>query len=173
MAIEKPSPDLYCIVYHRDENYGEKYGFTTIKLCPFDHVHNTPDYAKYGDVYGQFVLTSQYDTSGDTCSQSYAWYCGFAPKHRDMLTLQDVENYGPYLRAIQRKYDKLCNDFGYPASFGQYVIYLMQAVGIKQYAYKSTQGWWYCTDCAGDARHHIDQHIAAWHDKHDKKDITA
>jgi hypothetical protein len=168
MAIIKPSHDLCCIIHHRNENYGEKYGHTTAILRPFNHVYSKPDPAPYDDpIYGHFTLSSQYDASCSTKSVSYGWRYGFTSNRSDMITLEDIDKFGPYLKVIQKKFEKICDNFSYPVSLGQYIVYLMQAVGVTTYAYQSPSGVWHWTDQANSARYHVDDYIDAWHTKND------
>jgi hypothetical protein len=115
--------------------------------------------------YTRFTIEAYY--GGDTASDTWAWEHGFRLEGR-LLTAHAAASHHKHLQAIERKYEKLCQRMGAPQSFGQYVIYLAQCLGIKDFCWKSMHqaGGWVHRTVPEDARYHIDNGIMDFHEAH-------
>jgi hypothetical protein len=145
---------------------GRKTGLAQVYVEGWDSVRETPTSLYSSECpYARFTIEAYY--GGSTPSDTWAWEHGFRIEGR-LLDARAAAAYHTHLQAIERKYEKLCEKMGRPQSFGQYVIYLAQCLGIKDFCWKSMHqaGGWVHRTVPEDARYHIARGISAFHEAH-------
>lgn len=79
-------------------------------------------------------FTSQ-GTDDDTNRFLYAWHI----EYRDITLryVQDAEAHARTLKTIDRKLEKLANEYGRPTTFGQHLLRIAKAIGAKAFVLPS------------------------------------
>jgi hypothetical protein len=102
-----------------------------IEGCGFD--------GKFGELFVDGLLISDQidDRSGRMDgTRDYGWSCEFA-KYR--IDLRDAKNIVKTLTMIDKKTESIRETFGYPKSYGEYVMRIAVALGVQKFLFASTR----------------------------------
>jgi hypothetical protein len=81
-----------------------------------------------------FQISSQYNLHGDAVGIPYAYKTGYADEN--VISMDDIEEATmklKFISKIAKTVLKLRDEFGYTQSFGEYVMYIAKAMGIKTF----------------------------------------
>ncbi len=93
---------------------------------------------------GKIVVTCQIGGDGDYSphfEKTYAWKFGFKQGGYDPLQLADLEQGVKAMRKVEKGFQKQVDEEGYPKSFADYCMYVMQAMGNLPMIAEPGDGW--------------------------------
>lgn len=88
-----------------------------------------------------FQISAQYNLYGDDNRIPYAYKTGYADEN--VICMDDIQEASmklKFMNIIAKKVAKLRDELGYTQTFGQYVMYIAKAMGIKTFITRYNQG---------------------------------
>jgi len=134
---------VFLIEFAERGDYGQIY---IRPVYTFTNSRGEQNYSFY-DKYQQecilhwFQISAQYNLRGSDIAMPYAYKTGYADEN--VISMDDIEEATmklKFMRTIAKTVAKFRDEFGYTQSFGEYVMYIAKAMGIKSFITRYNQG---------------------------------